>query len=91
MGGKKKYIEMFGSFTEPFYWFQTGADILADIPVPAYSGCPGKWPLNELLVEKSVELMDDATKPPSCGYEWRLQRVSQQRTLIYFWLSKWVC
>jgi len=21
MGGKKKYIEMFGSFTEPFTWF----------------------------------------------------------------------
>jgi len=21
MGGKKKYIEMFGSFTEPFKWY----------------------------------------------------------------------
>jgi len=33
MGGKKKYIEMFGSFTEPFSYFRSEFEVFGKISV----------------------------------------------------------
>ena len=59
MGGKKKYIKMFGSFTEPFKCFYYSiVTILIRLYVlcHCFGNMMGMWPVKKILHQKSPQV-----------------------------------